>query len=88
MEPHPLADGDSIYEKPLCPPPSLHLPPPAYSGRLTDLAVSSGNRLELFKGNLAGSHSIRINGQWRIVFRWTDAGPAGVASWINIDPLP
>ena len=47
--------------------------------RLTDLSVPPGNRLELLKGNLAGLHSIRINGQWRIVFRWTDAGPAGVA---------
>lgn len=47
--------------------------------RLTDLSVPPGNRLELLKGNLSGFHSIRINGQWRIAFRWTDAGPAGVA---------
>ncbi|WP_236200561.1 type II toxin-antitoxin system RelE/ParE family toxin [Pseudomonas pseudonitroreducens] len=31
-----------------------------------------GNRLELLKGNRAGQHSIRINGQWRICFRWVD----------------
>jgi toxin HigB-1 len=37
-----------------------------------------GNRLEPLKGDLAGRHSIRINGQWRIVFRWTDAGPEDV----------
>jgi proteic killer suppression protein len=37
-----------------------------------------GNRLEALKGNLAGKHSIRINDQWRIVFRWTDAGPEDV----------
>ena len=37
-----------------------------------------GNRLERLKGNLAGKHSIRINDQWRIVFRWTDAGPEDV----------
>jgi len=37
-----------------------------------------GNRLEALKGDLAGKHSIRINDQWRIVFRWTDAGPADV----------
>lgn len=49
------------------------------AGRLTDLSVPPGNRLELLKGNFAGLHSIRINGQWRIVFRWTDAGPAEVA---------
>ena len=37
-----------------------------------------GNRLEALKGNLAGKHSIRINDQWRIVFKWTDAGPEDV----------
>ncbi|WP_456622630.1 type II toxin-antitoxin system RelE/ParE family toxin [Bradyrhizobium sp. P5_C12] len=37
-----------------------------------------GNRLEALKGDLAGKHSIRINDQWRIVFRWTAAGPEDV----------
>ena len=37
-----------------------------------------GNRLEALKGDLAGKHSIRINKQWRVVFRWTDAGPEDV----------
>ena len=37
-----------------------------------------GNRLEARKGDLAGKHSIRIDDQWRIVFRWTDAGPEDV----------
>jgi proteic killer suppression protein len=37
-----------------------------------------GNRLGALKGDLAGKHSIRINDQWRIVFRWTDAGPEDV----------
>ncbi len=37
-----------------------------------------GNRLEVLKGDLKGKHSIRINDQWRIVFRWTDAGPEDV----------
>jgi proteic killer suppression protein len=37
-----------------------------------------GNRLERLKGDLAGKHSIRINDQWRIMFRWTDAGPEDV----------
>lgn len=46
---------------------------------LQDLAVPPGNRLEALKGNLAGRHSIRINDQWRIVFRWTEQGPAEVA---------
>jgi toxin HigB-1 len=37
-----------------------------------------GNRLERLKGDLASKHSIRINDQWRIVFRWTNAGPEDV----------
>jgi toxin HigB-1 len=37
-----------------------------------------GNRLEALKGDLKGKHSIRVNDQWRIVFRWTDAGPEDV----------
>lgn len=40
------------------------------AGRLDDLAVPAGNRLELLKGNLAGRHSIRVNDQYRITFRW------------------
>ena len=43
--------------------------------KLSDLAVPPGNRLEVLRGNLSGFHSIRINDQWRIVFRWTDEGP-------------
>ena len=46
---------------------------------LQDLRVPPGNRLQLLKGDLAGFHSIRINDQWRIVFRWTDRGPEEVA---------
>lgn len=44
-----------------------------------DLAVPPGNRLKALKGDLAGFFSIRINNQWRIVFRWTESGPAEVA---------
>ena len=43
-----------------------------------DLAVPPGNQLEALRGDLAGKHSIRINDQWRIVFRWTNAGPEDV----------
>lgn len=46
------------------------------AGRLTDLAVPPGNRLEALRGDLTGLHSIRINDQWRLVFRWTESGPA------------
>ena len=45
---------------------------------LGDLSAPPGNRLEALKGDLAGKHSIRINDQWRIVFRWTAAGPEDV----------
>ena len=45
------------------------------AGRLEDLKSPPGNRLEALKGELAGKHSIRINDQWRIVFRWTANGP-------------
>lgn len=45
---------------------------------LDDLRVPPGNRLELLKGDRAGQHSIRINDQWRICFRWTDSGPKEV----------
>ena len=37
---------------------------------LLDLASPPGNRLEALKGDLKGSYSIRVNDQWRIVFRW------------------
>lgn len=35
-----------------------------------DLTSPPGNRLEALKGDLKGFHSIRVNDQWRIVFRW------------------
>ncbi|MEW6363564.1 MAG: type II toxin-antitoxin system RelE/ParE family toxin [Acidobacteriota bacterium] len=40
--------------------------------RLDDLRVPPGNRLEALKGDRKGQHSIRINEQWRICFRWKD----------------
>ena len=40
------------------------------AAELKDLRVPPGNRLETFKGNLYGFHSIRINNQWRVVFIW------------------
>jgi proteic killer suppression protein len=39
---------------------------------LTELAIPPGNRLERLKGDRAGQHSIRINEQFRICFRWED----------------
>lgn len=40
------------------------------AAELKDLRVPPGNRLEALKGKLKGLHSIRINDQWRVVFRW------------------
>jgi toxin HigB-1 len=40
--------------------------------RLAELRVPPGNRLEKLKGARVGQHSIRINDQWRICFRWND----------------
>jgi len=48
------------------------------AGRLDDLRVPPGNRLEALKGNRNGQHSIRVNDQFRVCFRWTSAGPADV----------
>lgn len=48
------------------------------AGRLDDLRVPPGNRLELLKGDRAGQHSIRINDQWRVCFVWTPEGPKNV----------
>jgi proteic killer suppression protein len=45
---------------------------------LHDLLAPPGNCLEALKGNRKGQHSIRINGQWRLCFVWTDEGPANV----------
>ncbi len=50
-----------------------------YAHRLNDLQSPPANRLEALKRDLKGFHSIRINDQRRIVFRWTDDGPESVA---------
>jgi len=49
-----------------------------YAAELEDLKAPPGNRLELLKGNLKGHNSIRINDQWRVVFKWADSGPYDV----------
>ena len=48
------------------------------AGVLEDLLIPPGNRLEALKGDRRGQHSIRINTQYRVCFRWTDAGPEDV----------
>lgn len=46
--------------------------------RVEDLRIPPGNKLERLKADRAGAWSIRINDQWRIVFRWTEGGAEDV----------
>ncbi|HKX07557.1 MAG TPA: type II toxin-antitoxin system RelE/ParE family toxin [Stellaceae bacterium] len=46
--------------------------------RLEDLVIPPSNRLEKLKGHLRDFYSIRINDQWRVVFRWRDGEPHDV----------
>ncbi len=48
------------------------------AGRLDDLRSPPGNRLEALKGDRAGQHSIRVNGQWRVCFTWSGTGARDV----------
>jgi proteic killer suppression protein len=48
------------------------------AGRLDNLRIPPSNRLESLRGDRAGQHSIRINDQWRICFRWTGANAVNV----------
>lgn len=48
------------------------------AGRLDDLRVPPGNRLESLKGDRAGQYGIRVNDRFRICFRWTPAGAEDV----------
>ncbi len=43
------------------------------AGALADLAMPPGNRLERLRGDREGQHSIRINDQYRICFRWRES---------------
>ena len=45
---------------------------------LRDLRLPQGDRLEALSGDRRGQHSIRINDQFRICFRWTPEGPTDV----------
>lgn len=48
------------------------------AAQLDDLRVPPGNKLEALSGNLKGFHSIRINNQWRIIFKWSEGSPDDV----------
>lgn len=45
---------------------------------LGDLRAPPSNHLEKLKGERDGQHSLRINGQWRLCFRWTESGAEDV----------
>jgi proteic killer suppression protein len=49
------------------------------SQSLLDLQVPPSNRLEKLKGDRKDFHSVRINGQWRIVFQWQNGNAANVS---------
>jgi proteic killer suppression protein len=48
------------------------------ASKLEDLAIPPGNRLEKLKGELKAFHSIRINDQWRVIFKWINDEPHDV----------
>jgi len=45
------------------------------ASRLEDLMIPPSNRLEKLKGHLKDFYSIRINDQWRVIFKWIDGDP-------------
>ena len=45
---------------------------------LQELAIPPGNHLESLSSDRAGQHSIRINDQWRIIFKWTNGNAESV----------
>jgi proteic killer suppression protein len=49
-----------------------------YAQTVDDLRSLPANRLEALKGDLKGFFSIRVNDQWRVIFRWTRSGPEDV----------
>jgi len=48
------------------------------AGKLEDLRIPPGNRLEALKGRRSGQYSVRINDQFRVCFVWTAEGPKDV----------
>lgn len=48
------------------------------AARLSDLLMPPANRLEALRGDRTGQHSIRVNDQFRLCFRWTNEGPIDV----------
>ncbi|MEB3288235.1 MAG: type II toxin-antitoxin system RelE/ParE family toxin [Vampirovibrionales bacterium] len=50
----------------------------SYAHLLSDLSLPPSNHLEALKGNYKGFHSIRVNKQWRVVFKWSSLGAENV----------
>jgi proteic killer suppression protein len=48
------------------------------SQNIADLRIPPSNRLEKLSGNLSGFYSIRINKQWRIIFKWNNGNASEV----------
>jgi len=46
-----------------------------YAAQINDLKSPPGNKLKSLRGDLQGFYSIRINDQWRIIFKWINNGP-------------
>ncbi len=49
------------------------------AAELNDLKVPPANRLEKLKGNYSGFFSVRINDQWRVIFKWIDGNASEVS---------
>jgi proteic killer suppression protein len=49
-----------------------------YAAIVEDLRAPPGNKLKALRGDFEGYYSIRINDQWRIIFRWSNSGPYDV----------
>ena len=79
-----LFDGrDTKQARQACPPDLVHvarrkLDQLNQAAALGDLRAPPGNRLENLKGERGGQHSIQINDQWRVCFRWADSGAEDV----------
>jgi len=79
-------DTERLFKAGICPPKLRSFAAVArrkldmvdYATRLLDLASPPGNCPEALRGDRKGRHSIRINDQWRVCFRWTKAGSENV----------
>ena len=56
----------------------MHLQRVVTAGALSDLRLPPSHRLQALSGDRQGQHSIRINDQWRVCFRWTDEDAADI----------